>query len=331
MNYSSSQLPSRHYFFLFIYPLISSCLIPYHCSLLSSHILSWRLNHLSFSFYMLPRFLSLPLSLLFPLIRSLSLSIYLYVSLPLSLLFSLIRSLSLFLSLSLSLPIHPSLSFSLPFASFIIYFFLIHSFFFPFPPTFLFFLRNPFLMFDVASQTFGDSMKTSQSRIPSTNDPNYLDRLILDTRVKSFTFLSFWYLFFFLLFSCGCLMNSLFLCFYYLFFFFSSPFLSSFFFLFSLSIIFGLSFFLFFFLTPFLSLWLLFFLSCLLLYLSIYLSLSLSNSIILLHSALLSKSPPIPIFTFVLQLPEDPLFSPALEIKCYDSRMGSNIILGTSK
>jgi hypothetical protein len=57
----------------------------------------------------------------------------------------------------------------------------------------------------------GDSMKTSQCRIPSTNDPNFLDRLILDTK-----------------------------------------------------------------------------------------------------------------------LPEDPLFAPALEIKCYDSRMGSNIILGIS-
>eukprot|EP00596_Hydrurales_sp_CCMP1899_P004949 CAMPEP_0119051930 /NCGR_PEP_ID=MMETSP1177-20130426/73383_1 /TAXON_ID=2985 /ORGANISM="Ochromonas sp, Strain CCMP1899" /LENGTH=1845 /DNA_ID=CAMNT_0007031303 /DNA_START=346 /DNA_END=5881 /DNA_ORIENTATION=+ len=71
-------------------------------------------------------------------------------------------------------------------------------------------IRNPYLQFDVASQSFGDSMKTSQCRIPSPNDPNYLDRLILDTK-----------------------------------------------------------------------------------------------------------------------LPEDPLFAPALEIKCYDSRMGSNIILGT--
>ena len=31
------------------------------------------------------------------------------------------------------------------------------------------------------------------------------------------------------------------------------------------------------------------------------------------------------------KLPEDPLFAPALEIKCYDSRMGSNVILGTGK
>ena len=52
----------------------------------------------------------------------------------------------------------------------------------PFPRSLL--PRNPYLQFDVASQTFGDSMKTSHSRVPSTNDPNSLDRLILDTKVR---------------------------------------------------------------------------------------------------------------------------------------------------
>jgi len=44
-------------------------------------------------------------------------------------------------------------------------------------------VRKPFLQFDVASQSYGDSAKTAQSRVPSPNNPNFLDRLIIDTKL----------------------------------------------------------------------------------------------------------------------------------------------------
>lgn len=35
----------------------------------------------------------------------------------------------------------------------------------------------------MAAQSYGDSAKTAQSRVPSPNNPNFLDRLIIDTKL----------------------------------------------------------------------------------------------------------------------------------------------------
>lgn len=43
--------------------------------------------------------------------------------------------------------------------------------------------RRPYLQFDVASQSYGDTMKTAPSKIPSATNPNYLERLIIDTKL----------------------------------------------------------------------------------------------------------------------------------------------------
>lgn len=133
-------------------------------------------------------------------------------------------------------------------------------------------------------------MRTSASRLPDTNNPNYLDRLILETKVTRllgnlWSNARKWY--------------------------------------FPLPLI----------VLPILDLS----------HFSSLLPFS-SPSPPLLHLLLLLLHPLRPLLfhnhSFLLfnqfhllppQLPEDPLFAPALEIKCYDSRMGNHVMLGTGK
>jgi hypothetical protein len=44
-------------------------------------------------------------------------------------------------------------------------------------------IRKPFLQFDLASQTFGDLVRTAPSRVPSATNPNFQDRLVMETQV----------------------------------------------------------------------------------------------------------------------------------------------------